>query len=169
MSDLCDRARQAIKRIRSRISHFDPKELQNELKELSQEPIDLMKSEDAKLRGKLLQLAGRLYRLHELQQRGLEAIPANYTEGGTTVSLQDDVRSLVADLQSHGMFLVPVGELESWLPIVMKGQSREDKSKWAMLAAEKIEDVGERNEDVWQFMHSVYDRLHNQFRTFGGV
>ena len=38
----------------------------------------------------------------------------------------------------------------------MKGQGREDKSKWAMLVAEKVEDVGERDEDVWQFISSVH-------------
>ena len=169
VAKLCGHALQAITRIRSEVSHVDPQEMQNELKELGQEPIDLAKNEDEKLRRKLLQLARRLYRLHDLQQRGLEAIPEKHTDGGTTVSLRDDVRSLLDDLQSHRLFLVPEGELESWLPIVMKGQSREDKSKWAMLAAEKIEDNGERNEGVWQFIHSVYDRLHNQFRTFGGV
>ena len=51
----------------------------------------------------------------------------------------------------------------------MKGQSREDKSKWAMLAAEKIEDVGERNEDVWLFIHTVYDFLQKQLGNFVGV
>ena len=44
----------------------------------------------------------------------------------------------------------------------MKGQSREDKSNWAMLAAEKIENVGERDEDVWRFVRSVYDFLQEE-------
>jgi hypothetical protein len=41
----------------------------------------------------------------------------------------------------------------------MRGQSREDKSRWAVLAAEKIEDVGERDDDVWLFVRSVRDFL----------
>ena len=165
VSDLCESARQAISRIRSCTSPVDPEALQQELKGLAQSPIDPTKNEDAKLRGKLLDIANRLYKLQHLQQHGLNAIPEHCYEGATTVSLRDNVQTLVAKLQEDGLFLVPVGELESWLPVLMKGQSREDKSKWAMLAAQKIEDVGERDEDIGQFIRKVYDFLQEQLRA----
>jgi hypothetical protein len=33
-----------------------------------------------------------------------------------------------------------------------------------MLAAEKIEDAGERDEDIWKFMRIVYHFLQNQLQ-----
>ncbi|MGH9895205.1 MAG: hypothetical protein ACREA0_25125, partial [bacterium] len=139
------------------------------LKTLAQNPIDLAKNGDSKLRAKLQDIAGRLYRLKDLQQQGIQGIPEECNDGTTKVSLRQDVLTLVAKLQEHGLFLVPVGELESWLPILMRGQSREDKSKWAMLAAEKIEDVGERDEDVWRFIRTVYGYLERQLGSLVGV
>jgi len=44
--------------------------------------------------------------------------------------------------------------------VEMSGRSRENKSKWAMAAAEEIEKIGERNNDVWGFMNSVYNFLN---------
>jgi hypothetical protein len=169
IQELCERAHKAISSIRSCISPVDPKTVQDDLKTLAQNPIDATKGEDAKLRGKLLDIAARLYKLQKLQQHGLNAIPEHCREGAIMVSLRENVRTLLAALQEHGLFLVPVGELESWLPILMKGQSREDKSKWAMLAAEKIEEVGEGKEDVWQFIRTVYDFLQKQLGNCVGV
>ena len=166
--NLCARAREAIRRIRSCIAHVDPKEIQNELQSLAQVPIDLGRNGDAQLRGRLQQLGERLYRLHNLKQLGVNAIPMEYKDQTTMVTLRNDVDTLLSELSACGLFLVPVGELESWLPVLMKGQGREDKSRWAMLAAEKIEDVGERPEDVWQFMRTVYDFLEKQLRQFAG-
>ena len=92
-------------------------------------------------------------------------IPIQYEEGAEKIGLRRDVERLVAELRDVGLFLVPVGELESWLPILMKGHSRTDKSQWAMLAAERIEDVGERTDDVWQFVRTVYQFLDRQLEA----
>ena len=112
------------------------------------------------LRRELQQLVTSLYRLGDFQRRGLEAIPES--NGSSNVLLRDDVKAILSDLQEFGLFLVPVGELESWLPILMKGHSREDKSRWAILAADMIEDVGERDEDVWKFIRAAYNFLQKQ-------
>jgi len=162
VSSLCTCARQAASHIRACISPVDPMAL-------VQEMVDLNTNNDNILRGKLLEAANRLNRLHDFKQGGLDAIPESHTDGATTVSLRNDVRTLLSDLEARGLFLVPVGELESWLPILMKSQSREDKSKWAMLAAEKIEDVGERDEDVWRFINTVYGFLQKTLESFVGV
>jgi len=169
VASLCKRARLAISHIRSQMSPIDPEGIQNELKTLSQEPIDLAKNGDSKLRGDLQRIIRELYKLHLLQQQGLEAIPKTIDADGIAVSLRSDVRALLWDLGSHGLFLVPVGELESWLPVIMKGHSREDKSKWAMLAAEKIEDSGERDDDIWKWFHTVYDFLEKCVRSLSTV
>ena len=119
-------------------------------------------NDDTKLRSSLLRMAKDLYRLHDLQQHGLNAIPECYEDDSISHSLRADVQTLLCDLQEVGLFLVPVGELESWVPALMKGISREDKSRWAMLAAEKIEDAGERKNDVWSFIRAVSDFLNSR-------
>ncbi|MFC1573791.1 hypothetical protein ACFL30_01255 [Candidatus Latescibacterota bacterium] len=161
---LCTRARQATSHIRACISPVDPKAIVQELVDFSKNNNDILN-----LRSKLLKAANRLNRLHDFKQGGLEAIPESHTDGATTVSLRNDVQTLLSELEARGLFLVQVGELESWLPIIMKGQSREDKSKWAMLAAEKIEDVGERDDDVWRFINTVYCFLQKTLESFVGV
>ena len=81
-------------------------------------------------------------------------------------SLKADANDLLSEFGEVGLFPVPVGELESWLPMLMKGSSREDKSQWAMLAAEKIEDAGDRKEeDVWKFVRSTADFLGSQLKS----
>ena len=108
VANLCERARQAISSIRSCVSNVDTIAIQGELKSLAQTPIDRAKDEDSILRGKLLDIAARLYRLQKLQQQGLEAIPQHYCESTTTISLRNNVETLVAELREHGLFLVPV-------------------------------------------------------------
>ncbi len=166
LKGLCDRARQAITRIKSCISRIDPNTLQEELKQLSLVPIDLQKNGDTQLRNKLQNIVDRLSKFHSLKERGIEAIPEEDSEGTTQGSLRQEVQILIDDLQEYGLFLVPVGELESWLSVLMRGQSREDKSKWAVLAAEKIEDIGERTEDIWLFIQKVHIFLQKQLGKF---
>lgn len=162
VNDLCKCARETVKLIRASISHIDPIAIQSDLKSISQNPIDLSKNEDDKLRSTLNQISDRLYRLHDFQERGVDAIPPEVVQGNPPTPLRMEVRNLISRLQKLGLFLVPVGELESWLGVLMKGHSREDKSKWAMLAAEKVEDIGERNDDVWLFIRTVSDFFQKQ-------
>jgi len=169
VKSLCERARDAISQIKLCTSQIDTEEIQNEFKSLAQDPINLDNNDDIKLRGKLQNIRARLNRLHDLQQRGIEAIPETINTKDATLSLKSDVINLLSELGGHGLFLVPLGELESWLPIFMKGPSREDKSKWAMLAAEKIEEIGERKDDIWQFMQNVYNFLQKQLQQLSHV
>jgi len=164
---LCERARKAISQIRSSTEQIDVEQIRTELNTISNgltENVD-----DARVKGKLQSISRQLYKLNNLQQKGIEAIPEVFENEGSTIHLRAEVNSLLSDLGTYGLFLVPVGELESWLPILMKGQSRENKSKWAMLAAEKIEDVGERKDDIWQFMRTIYNFIQNQLQLLSKV
>jgi len=162
ITSLCKSARNVISQVKGRAKQTDIEEVQKELRVLAD---GLAKNiDDAKVGGKLQSIGKRLYKLHALQQKGLEAIPETYDSDGPGIS-RSAAAELLKDLERQRLFLVPVGELESWLPVVMKGQSREDKSKWAMLAAEKIEDGGERDEGIWEFMRRVYRFLVDQMQT----
>lgn len=167
ITTLCERARKVISQIRSSTEQIDVGQIQTELNTISHELTENV--DTARVRGKLQSISRQLYKLNNLQQKGIEAIPEVFKNEGSTIQLRAEVNSLLSALGTYGLFLVPVGELESWLPILMKGQSREDKNKWAMLAAEKIEDVGEREEDIWQFMQTIYNFIQNQLQLLSKV
>ena len=61
-----------------------------------------------------------------VKERGIAAIPC---------SARHDAESLIEDLKAHGLFVVPVGELESWYD---NGESRTRKPEWLMRALEDI-------------------------------
>ena len=41
----------------------------------------------------------------------------------------------------------------------MAGVTRENKSLWATEAARRIEDHGERGDDIWEYIRSIVDYL----------
>jgi len=157
---LCLRSRAILTEVKMHISAPDTAGVLSERKAISEIPI--VENTEQHLRGKLSRIVEQLYRLRELKLLGVECIPLTYKFGQQNVPLRDELQSLLLTLASNGLFLVPKGELESWLPILMKGQSKEDKAKWAMFAAEKIEDVEERHDDIWLFIRNVYDYLLKQ-------
>jgi hypothetical protein len=159
VSALCDRARKTMAQIRSCISQFDPAEIETEFGMIAQELSNWEGNDPGKLRGKLIRIVERLNDLHALKLKGIEAVPEQHKLGGVSVSLRAELIGLLEEMRVCGFFLVPEGELESWLPVQMNGVNRQDKSRWAMLAAEKIEDIGERDEDVWAFVRAVYEFL----------
>jgi len=161
--DLCKRARNAVKQIRQCIKQTDVGDIQHELKTLAEADFDSDGS--PKLRGKLEKIIRKAYKLHELKQRGTEAIRATVTIGENGKTLRGEMEGLLSDLTDFGLFLVPVGELESWLPRLMNGVPRQDKSRWAMLAAEKIEGVDARDDDVWGFVAAVYQFLEKRLES----
>ena len=54
------------------------------------------------------------------------------------------------------MFLVPVGELEDWVPdLVVSGPSKKKKAEWANYAANRIRETTSRRDDVWDFVRQM--------------
>lgn len=102
----------------------------------------------SELRSELSLLSREFNPQQNLKLKGLAGAP----EG-----LQGEINSLIADLRRSGLFLVPCGELESWVPMLMRGITRENKSLWATEAARRIEDQGEGEGDVWEYIRSIVD------------
>lgn len=72
------------------------------------------------------------------------------------------LQSLVTDLRKYGLFLVPCGQLESWLPGL--GVSGGDKKTWITGMFEKMgSDPADRGyvtastDDVWEFVNGMVD------------
>lgn len=102
--------------------------------------------EDANLRRELSRLTQKLDRMRRLKRGGITALED---------SIQVELVRLVDDLKSHGIFLVPVGELEGWLSGAQLSESRENKWAWANAAALHIQSKGAASGDVWDFVREV--------------
>ena len=58
--------------------------------------------------------------------------------------------------RTYGVFLVPVGELEDWVPhLVTTGQSKKKKAEWANHAANQIREHALEQGDVWDFVRQI--------------
>ena len=73
--------------------------------------------------------------------------------------MQDNLKALISELDEHGLFLVPCGELESWIPQLMQGVSRENKSLWATEAARNIEDHERGEDDIWAYIEKIIQHI----------
>ena len=159
---LASRIAQALREVQSKRNPIDQEFVAEDLKALFNSSMNLDSHGVTRLRGGLLNLANKLNNLGDMKDKGLQGVPDRISDSGGDINLRDEFKNILSELQEIGLFVVPVGELESWLPRLMRGTSRTYKSQWATLAAEKIEDVGERDEDVWQFMRSVHDHLEKK-------
>jgi hypothetical protein len=101
---------------------------------------------EALLKSKLNRLLGRLNRLSLLKRKGIDGVPED---------LKTEAQNILCELQKFGLFLVPRGELESWVPELMGDTTKENKSLWATEAARRIEDQGRGNSDIWDFVTEI--------------
>lgn len=75
---------------------------------------------------------------------------------------------LIRPLAERGIFVVPVGELESWLSSLALRPGRSDKPKWLMTIFERLGDDPDKPEyikpeahDVWAFLDGVASWVAN--------
>jgi AAA domain, putative AbiEii toxin, Type IV TA system len=104
----------------------------------------------SQLRSGLNTLYRELSPIQKLKLKGVAGAPE---------ALQNDLRTLMSDLSDQGLFLVPCGELESWIPQLMQGMPRENKSLWATEAARKIEDHGKGDDDIWAYIERIVQHI----------
>ena len=104
----------------------------------------------SELRSGLNLLYRELSPIQGLKLKGVAGVPE---------TLKDNLKTLISDLNEHGLFLVPCGELESWIPQLMQGVSRENKSRWATEAARKIEDHEKGENDIWSYIEKIIQHI----------
>lgn len=74
---------------------------------------------------------------------------------GLPTGLEKDVKAILEKAEMYGIFLVPNGELESWVPELMGPHNKDNKSLWATEAARKIEEHGKGNDDIWVYVEQL--------------
>jgi len=121
-------------------------EVSAELAEIESSSMDWTKNDDIDLKRRLARLAHRLDRMRRLKKGGVKSYPGE---------LGNRINNHLVKLQEHGLFLVPVGELEEWLASEELGVSKTNKWAWANRAAERILKKGKQLDDIWEFVSDV--------------
>jgi hypothetical protein len=118
--------------------------------------LDWAKEHDARLRKILQRIARQLDRMRRL--KGVEGEPL-------PEAIREQLDSLIVKLHAAGLFVVPRGELESWLPDEGMTTSKENKWAWANEAASLVRAKGPKNGDVWDFMRTIGKQLSSRLTT----
>jgi len=97
----------------------------------------------------------------DIKRRGIDSLTGNDRQ---------DVENLLRQLAAYGVFMVPAGELEQWLPGLSRGVCQ-NKSEWLVQTFQAMgEDPDDSaylrpaTDDVWAFVGSIRSWLHNANR-----
>ena len=104
---------------------------------------------------KLSTLRNKVDRLHELKSKGVAAFDANS-------KIRTDLEEIISRCRALGLLLAPCGQLENWVPDLMKGVSKKNKAEWADEAARRIREAAVKKGDVWDFVRGVTTFLYQQ-------
>lgn len=80
-----------------------------------------------------------------------------------------NLNALLGVCRGHGLFLVPVGELEDWVPeLTADGPSKKKKAEWANYAANKLRDAPIGTNDVWAFVRKMAEFQRDMINRLSG-
>jgi hypothetical protein len=100
-----------------------------------------------RIRGRLSELSSGLSQTSRLKQ-GLESL--------RSYAVYHDLVAFLNRCRSHGVFLVPVGELEDWVPdLTTGGPSKKKKAEWANYAANRIRETPPQRDGLWDFVRQM--------------
>ena len=143
LTQSCKTIAEAVRLLPPMVSAAD---VANDLTAIGAHTMDWTKQDDVEVRRRLRQLANDLDRMRRLKKGGVAAYSGD---------LGERMQALLERLKSHGLFLVPVGELEEWLAGHDVGVSKSDKRAWSNAAAQRIQTAGRQDGDVWDFVGGV--------------
>jgi len=147
---LVSQCNQLAEEIRRRPPVVAADQVTSELSSISALSMDWNNRDDIEVRRRLSLLTRQIDRMRRLKKGGVTA----YEDG-----LGERIADLLKQLTSHGLFLVPVGELEQWLAANGVEASKSNKRAWANAAAQQIQKLGKQSGDVWSFVTSVAEYL----------
>lgn len=100
------------------------------------------------------------------------SLTARLKKGVESLQSEDvysDLKALLNECRSHGLFLVPVGELEDWAPdLTDGGPSKKKKAEWANYAANKIREAPVGTNDVWAFVRRMAEFQRDTINRLSG-
>ncbi len=148
VQELIEECRRIINEVRALGPIFDEGTTRNELTDILNQTFDWNDvSQLQRIRGRLSDLSGGLSQTSRLK-KGLDSL--------TSYRVYYDLVAFLNRCKSVGVFLVPVGELEDWVPdLVVLGPSKKKKAEWANYAANQIRETPSRQDDVWEFLRQM--------------
>jgi hypothetical protein len=153
--NLCATVENAIRAIPPTISEAEVKEELDQIKAVTNSWAG---RDDITVHNKLSVLRNKLDRLHELKTKGKAAFDAN-------PAIKRDLEDVIRECNAIGLFLAPCGQLENWVPDLMKGVSKNNTAKWADEAARCIQEASTKTGDVWDFVRSITTYLHERAKA----
>jgi hypothetical protein len=143
LATACKEIGAEIKRMPPTIS---PQQVAAELATIGASSMSWESGDDFDIQRRLSRLCNDIDRMRRLKRGGVGAFDQEF---GKRIS------DILAKLAKHGLFLVPVGELEEWLASYNVAESKNNKRAWANAAAQRVQKEGKKEGDVWEFVTSV--------------
>jgi hypothetical protein len=152
-SDLLQSCKVVADGVRDLPPTITPAAVVQELSAISASAMDWNRGDDVEIRRRLSRLTNDIDRMQRLKKGGIAAYAGD---------LGNQMSALLERLKGHGLFLVPVGELEEWLATYDVGVSKNEKRAWSNAAAQTIQKAGKQDGDVWEFVSGVGRHLASQ-------
>lgn len=144
---LCQEIAEMIQKIPPSIS---PVEVFDKLSDIRRLPADWSKGDDVEFVKHLRQLANRIDRMRKLKSGGIPFYQEHYEAVSKKLECVKD------SLASHGIFVVPVGELENWFDEKSPdAPSRERKQEFAEFISKSIRMKTENITPLGEFIQCV--------------
>lgn len=149
--DIQEECRVTAEAIRKVPPTITPSEVEQELRRIETLPKVWLDNDDERLMRQCRGLANRLDRMRRLKPGGISAFESEHP------AIAGQLEALRQKFWQAGVFIVPVGELESWLPedFMKDGPSKERKQEWADEAANRIRQRPEKAGAITDFIKQV--------------
>jgi hypothetical protein len=147
-SELIADCRRIIAAVKALGPIYDEAQTHEKLSDILADTLDWQDVEQLnRVRRSLSELSGGLSQTSRLK-RGLNSL------GDSAV--YHDLVAFLTRCRRHGIFLVPVGELEDWVShLVAAGPSKKRKAEWANYAANRIRETSPDQDDIWDFVRQM--------------
>ena len=142
-----------VKRLRGLPPVLTEDSVREKLKQLLNKEVDWDHGGDTEIRGELESISRKIARSRKLKNVDTIRLPSD---------LRQDIEQCLKSLREYGIFLVPVGQLEDWLPGQDLG-SRNRKAEFAVAASAWIQEHGHQQDPLWDFVGNIaeyFSRTH---------
>ncbi len=142
---IVSKCRELSSQIKALPPTLSEEQIRQTLLQLGQRQFSWINDDDRQLRDDLRSLANQIDRMRRLKHGGIEQFAEHE-------AIYIGLRSLIAECNDMGLFLVPVGELEYWSPELGVSASKQKKAEWANEAAILLRETPDKANDLLDFV-----------------